>query len=166
MNPPIQFHDFTENDIPLLQSYLNDPLVTQYLSASIPQPYTESDAQWWVSEGSHEGWVQAVTLEGQFVGTVGATPLRFERSRCAEIGYWVGREHWGKGLASVALAYLTGYLFETTDIVRLQAGVYTGNHASARVLEKCGYACEGVMKKTIYKNQQFYDAMIFARIKA
>lgn len=165
MTQAIDFRDFSENDVPLLQRYLNDPLVTQYLAGSIPQPYTEQDAQWWVSEGSQKGWVKAVAFNNQFVGTVGATPLSFERARCAEIGYWLGWEFWSKGIATAALTHLTDFIFAQTDIVRLQAGVYSGNNASARVLEKCGYTCEGVMKKQIFKNNQFYDAMIYARIK-
>ncbi len=165
MTQTLHFRDFSEDDVPLLQRYLNDPLVTQYLTARIPQPYTEKDAQWWVNEGSKNGWVKAITFNDQFVGTVGARPLSYDSSRCAEIGYWLGREHWGKGIATAAVNYLTDYVFERTDIVRLQADVYRGNDASARVLEKCGYVREGVLRKMIYKNERFYDCLLYARIK-
>ena len=59
----------------------------------------------------------------------------FEMSGEMEVGYWIGREHWGKGIATRALQ-----LFLQSSTVRpLCAHVARHNVASIRVLEKCGF---------------------------
>jgi RimJ/RimL family protein N-acetyltransferase len=52
------------------------------------------------------------------------------------VGYWIGREFWGRGLATQALAELAGLV----DARPLHAHVVKHNVASIRVLEKCGFA--------------------------
>jgi RimJ/RimL family protein N-acetyltransferase len=85
--------------------------------------------------------------------------------RSAEIGYWLGRAHWGKGIATEALTISTQRAFTTTDIVRLHSGVYAWNPASARVPEKCGYLLEGRMRSAVFKDGQLIDELLYARIK-
>ena len=74
---------------------------------------------------------KVIMLGGEVVGDI----LRFERAGLEEIGYWIGREHWGRGIASRALA-----IFLEIDPTRpLHAIVAEHNAASRRVLEKCGF---------------------------
>ena len=76
----------------------------------------------------------------------------FEKQRTAEIGYWVARPYWGKGIASSALEEFTQGVFESTNMARLYASVFEANLASARVLSKCGYQLDAVLQSAIYKN--------------
>jgi RimJ/RimL family protein N-acetyltransferase len=161
----IALREYSENDLPLLVEYLNNANVTKYLTASIPQPYTEENARWWVSEGSKAGIVRAIQYENRFVGTVGATPGLFERSRSAETGYWLAEPFWGKGIATAALGQLTNLVFQSSEIVRLHAQVFSGNAASMRVLEKCGYKQEALLTKAAYKNGVYLDTFLYAAIK-
>lgn len=160
----VVLREFTIGDTPLLQEYLNNPRVTKHLTSSIPQPYEKKDAEWWVNEGSKIGIVRAIEYEGVFIGAVGAHRKQFEHSRTAEIGYWLADSHWSKGIATIALRQLTAYIFQSTDIVRLQAHVFEGNFASAKVLEKAGYRLEGILKKTIFKRGVFMDASLYAAV--
>ena len=57
---------------------------------------------------------------------------------------------------------MTQYIFENTETIRLFAPVFGPNKASMRVLEKCQYKFEGVLKKAIYKNGKYYDEHLFA----
>ena len=57
-------------------------------------------------------------------------------------------------------------LFSNTDIVRLYAPVFSPNKASMRVLEKCGYQLEGVLRKAIYKNGVYLDEHFYAKISS
>ena len=68
-------------------------------------------------------------------GEVAGNMLCFEREGKREVGYWLGREFWGKGIATKALAVL---LREVTERP-LYARVVTSNVGSLRVLEKCGF---------------------------
>jgi RimJ/RimL family protein N-acetyltransferase len=74
---------------------------------------------------------RAIVVDGEVAGTIGSWGERDER----EITYWIGRSHWGRGIATSALnAFLA---VETTR--PLQARVASDNVASRRVLEKCGF---------------------------
>jgi RimJ/RimL family protein N-acetyltransferase len=79
---------------------------------------------------------KAILLGEALVGYV----CCFGRDGRANVGYWVSREHWGKGIASRALELL---LLEV-PARPLYARVATSNGASLRVLQKCGFAVERV----------------------
>lgn len=162
----VELREFKTDDASLLQVYLNNPNVTRFLTSSIPQPYEKEDAEWWINEGSKGGIVRAIEYEGVFIGAVGANRKQFEHSRSAEIGYWLAESYWGKGIATAALSQLSAFIFESTDIVRLQAHVFEGNFPSARVLEKCGYRLEGVLQKAIFKRDVLMDASLYAAVNS
>lgn len=158
--------DFCKNDIEPLVLFLNNKNVTKFLTSRIPQPYSIDDAKWWVNTGSKEGITKAVEVDGKYVGSIGATAGEFESNRSAEIGYWLEENSWGKGIATEVVMEMTEYVFSNTDIVRLYAPVFSPNKASMRVLEKCGYQLEGVLRKAIYKNGVYLDEHLYAKISS
>lgn len=160
----IELRKFEQKDEALLVSYLNDETQTHFLSARLPQPYTNEAAQWWVNTGSKIGLAYAIIHNGIFVGSISAIPGEFEKQKTAEIGYWVAKPYWGKGIASEALQKFTDFLFENTDFIRLNASVFEGNLASANVLQKCGYKLEAVLEKAIYKNGMVFNEMLYSKI--
>jgi [ribosomal protein S5]-alanine N-acetyltransferase len=160
----IELRKFEQKDETLLVSYLNDEAQTLFLSARLPQPYTSEAAHWWVNTGSKIGIVYAIIHNGIFVGSISAIPGEFEKQKTAEIGYWVARSYWGKGIASEALQKFTDFLFENTDFIRLNASVFEGNLGSAKVLQKCGYKLETVLEKAIYKNGVVFNEMLYSKI--
>ncbi|MEO2266343.1 GNAT family N-acetyltransferase [Pseudoalteromonas sp. YIC-656] len=155
---------FIHADIDSLVAMLNDENVQRFLSPKIPFPYTYEDATWWVEEGSCAGLTRAVQVDGKLVGCIGALAGVHEYQHSAEVGYWFGKEHWGQGFAQKALTLLIEEVVETSQWVRLFAMVFEGNHASVNVLQKCGFVKEGQLKNAICKNQQFFDAHLFALI--
>ena len=160
----IELRSLEENDIGVIAKLLNNARVARYLSTRIPFPYSIDDAKWWVTTGCKEGINKAIDVDGNFVGMVGVTPGVFENKRTAEIGYWIGEKYWGHGIATEAVAQMTESIFQTTDIVRLFAPVFSPNTASTRVLEKCGYYHEVTQKKALFKNGEIYDAHIYAKL--
>lgn len=162
----IVLREFKQEDVFLLQDHLNNPQVTQYLTSSIPQPYTLDDAKWWINEGCKGGIVRAIEYNGQLVGSVGANRRQFEQARTGEIGYWIAQSYWGKGIATAALIELTAHILQTSDILRVQAHVFAGNLASNRVLEKAGYSLEGVLRKAVCKQGVIMDAFLYAIVRA
>src|SRR5439155_1050682 len=91
----------------------------------------------------------AIVVDGSGVGGIAAEPGEGERRRSAEVGYWLGEPFWGRGIATEALRAVTDYAFATFDVIRLEAGVFGWNPASARVLEKVGYTLEGRMRQAV-----------------
>ncbi|MGY0644456.1 MAG: GNAT family N-acetyltransferase, partial [Paraglaciecola chathamensis] len=64
----------------------------RFLSSRIPSPYTEDDATWWIEQGSKNGIIRAIEVDGVFVGCVGAEPGQFEYAYSAEVGTgWLSR---------------------------------------------------------------------------
>jgi len=151
-------------DVELLVEYLNNENVTRYLTTRIPQPYTPKDASWWVQTGSKTGITRAIDIDEDFVGVIGITIGEYENLRSAAIGYWVSEKYWGKGVATEAVGQMTDYVFSNTEIVRLFAPVFNPNRASMRVLEKCGYSLEGVLTKAVFKNGEYFDEYLFAKV--
>ncbi len=162
----LELRKFESRDEELLVSYLNDEELTYFLSARIPQPYTNDSARWWVETGSSIGIVYAIIYNGILVGSISAIPGEFEKQRTAEIGYWVARPYWGKGIASSALEEFTKRVFESTNLIRLYASVFEANSASAKVLSKCGYKLEAVLQSAIYKNGNVFNELHFSQIRS
>jgi len=161
----ITLRDFNEGDADQLLCILNDPEVIKFLSSKIPTPYTLKDAQWWISTGSKTSMVKAIEFNGSLVGCIGAEQGEFEYKRSAEIGYWIAKDFWRRGIATQAINEITSLVFNTTDIIRLFASVFSSNTASMHVLGKCGFELESVHKKSIYKNDEFYNNHVFSILK-
>src|SRR5690606_21987289 len=139
---------------------------TKFISARLPQPYTNEAAAWWVSTGSKMGIVRAIAKDGELVGSISATDGDVERQKYAEIGNWIAQQFWVEGIASQALAELSKTIFANTEIVRLYAPVFEGNQASARGLEKCGFKLEAILEKAIYKDGSFYNEHHYAYVRS
>lgn len=162
----INLRSLQKLDVSALIYHLNDDRVTKYLSSRIPSPYTREDAIWWVESGSKEtGVARAIDYNGTFCGVIGAYKKEFEYSHSAEIGYWLGYEHWNKGIATEALTDFTKYIFETTEIKRLFNPVTSLNIASARVLEKAGYELEGVLRMAVAHEGSYVDELLYANVR-
>lgn len=93
------------------------------------------DAHWAKLLGEGRVVVRTVLADGRVAGNV----LAFERDGERLVGYWLGREHWGRGVATRAL----GLFLPLVPHRPLRAHVATHNLASRRVLEKCGFQAIG-----------------------
>jgi RimJ/RimL family protein N-acetyltransferase len=138
---------------------------------SIPHPYTEQHAQEWVR--AHQGdpltigkIVFVITLKpaGQIIGAVGLRAIDPEHNQ-AELGMWVGVEHWGRGYASEAVATLLQYGFEQLRLNRIYAHHMVRNPGSGRVLEKTGFTREGVQRQRVRKWGVYEDVVLLAVLR-
>jgi RimJ/RimL family protein N-acetyltransferase len=161
----IKLREFKQEDKSDLIRILNEAEVSKYLSSKIPVPYTSEDAHWWIHTGSKIGIVKAIEAEGQLIGCIGLNRGEFEYERSAEIGYWITKEFWRKGIATQSIDEIVSYAFETTDIVRVFGSVFSENLASMRVLDKCGFELEAIHKQAIYKNNRFYNNHVYSKLK-
>ena len=155
------------SDLDRLVSLANDENVSRYLVYTFPYPYTKADAEWWINIGSkqHGATTRVIEYRGEFSGLVGITPQIGWRDHLGEIGYWLGSEYWGKGIAAEALQQMTDYGFTNLQLKKLYAPVLAPNAASMRVLVKCAYKLEGVLKSEVHKNGRYFDIHHFARVK-
>ena len=91
-----------------------------------------------------------------FVGQVAGNVLSFEMDGEREVGYWLGREFWGKGIATIALSLF----LEVVKIRPLFAYVAKHNIASQRVLKKCGFILSGETKEFSNLNGVLVEGII------
>ncbi len=150
-----------------LVKYANNRNVWINLRASFPHPYTASDAAEWVQSRKDQNPVLdfAIANEDEAIGGIGLTLGEGEYRRSAEIGYWLGEPFWGKGIATEAVRALVKHAFTNFDLARLYAYVMEWNPASMRVLEKCGLQLEGRLRKSVVKDGQTIDQLLYAIVK-
>jgi RimJ/RimL family protein N-acetyltransferase len=83
-----------------------------------------------------------------------------------ELGYRIYKpESWGMGYMSEAVSLIVAYLFETKPVDRIQATAMLGNEGSKKVLERCGFQCEGVLRKAIFHRGQAEDLYLYSIVR-
>jgi RimJ/RimL family protein N-acetyltransferase len=127
----VELRDVTEDDLPILFEYQLD--LEAVAMAAVPARDREGFIDHWTNRvlGDPTVIARAVVADGHVVGDI----VSFNRGGVREVGYWIGRPFWGKGVATRALA-----AFLEADPHRPLVGrVAATNVASIRVLEKCGF---------------------------
>ena len=98
-------------------------------------------------------WAIVWNETGEAIGAIGYGPSCDcslpAREGEPTVGYWVGKPYWGKGICTEALRLMIAHIRETTVIRSLISGHFTDNHASGRVMEKCGFVATG---ETVFDN--------------
>ncbi len=155
------------DDVEALARHANSRAIWRNLRDRFPHPYTRADAELWIRlarEADPETHF-AIAVGGEAVGSIGFELQTDVAYRSAEIGYWLGEAYWGRGIATEALVAVTAYAFAHFDLCRLYAFVFEWNPASARVLEKAGYVCEGRLRKSVTKEGRTIDCFLYARVR-
>lgn len=156
---------FTPEDAAAVHAHLADREVAA-TSASIPHPYPPGAAETWIATHApraavEEAVVLAITLR-ESGALVGSIELRLVPAhRRAELGYWVGRPHWGQGYATEAADALVRWGFATLGLHRVNAAHLTRNPASGRVLAKIGMKHEGRLRKHFSKWEVLEDLDVY-----
>jgi len=158
--------EWRRGDEPSLVRHANNRNVWINLRDNFPCPYTTADARGWIRLATTNGFnlVFAIDVDGFAVGAIGFRPGDDIHRHSAEIGYWLGEEYWNRGIITEAVIAMTEYAFNTMKMTRVHAEVFMWNTASMRVLEKAGYLREGVLRKSVYKDRQWVDEVVYAKI--
>jgi RimJ/RimL family protein N-acetyltransferase len=119
-----------ETDLEVFFEHQRDP-VANAMAAFPPRERDAFMAHWHKILLDKTSVIRAVLWNGEVAGNV----LSFMRADTREVGYWIGREYWGRGIATRALSQFLRLVADRP----LYAGVALGNAASIRVLEKCGF---------------------------
>ncbi len=153
----------------IFEEYASDPEVTKYLMWRPHRSLGDTAAfltfadEGWVS-GKDISWAITITGSDRVIGMIGARPGHNK----ADIGYVLGRRHWGTGIMTEAGRAIVDLLFRERTMYRVWATCDTENLASARVLEKLGMTREGVLRRYIVHpniSEEPRDSLIYARVR-
>lgn len=154
---------WSQVDCDSLVRHADNPRIAACMRDGFPSPYTRDDAKRFITmaTGDHPHIFLAIEVDGQAVGGIGVHLLDDIYHRTAEIGYWISEEFWGRGIVSDAVMAILPVAFTSRDIIRIQAGVFSTNPGSMRVLEKTGFSLESVHKKAITKQEELLDEFFY-----
>ena len=147
-----------------LFALFSDPAVMRYWSR--PPMTTLGEAQGLIGEmlDAFEqrtliNWMVA-DRDDAVIGT--CTLFRIDpRHRHAEIGYALRSDHWGRGIASEAVALVLDWAFRRLDLQRVEADIDPRNDGSRQLLARLGFSSEGVMRQRFFVGDEATDSEIF-----
>lgn len=155
-------------DAPALARHADNRRIWRNVRDHFPHPYRLADAELWIERvlGSHDPETQfALEVDGEAAGGIGVFLQEDVARRSAEIGYWLGEAHWGRGIMTDAVRRFTAYALDTYDLLRLYALVFEWNVGSCRVLEKAGYTLEGRLRRAVVKDGAVLDQFVYAVVR-
>jgi len=152
------------SDLESLVRYANNWNVAKNLTDKFPHPYTETDGKAFIENTRKSNPLQvfAIDVDGKAIGGIGIHPQDDIHRKNAELGYWLAEPFWGKGIISEAIKLMVDYAFTTFDINRIFARPFGTNIVSQRVLEKNNFILEAKFDKTLIKNGELVDELIFS----
>jgi RimJ/RimL family protein N-acetyltransferase len=130
----VQLRQVQESDLPIFFAHQRDPVAVQ-MAAFPGREWAAVVAHWAKIRADPTVLLQTIVWDGQVAGNL----VSWEQKGAREVGYWLGREYWGRGIATQALAAF----LPQTPARPLYARVAQHNGAWRRVLEKCGFAVCG-----------------------
>jgi RimJ/RimL family protein N-acetyltransferase len=154
-------------DAASIARHADDDGVWQNLFEGFPRPYTLAHARAWC-ETEHRrpayGTVWAIDVGGEAIGCCSLRPDTGWMRCNAEVGYWIGRAHWRRGITSEALTLVTawGWTGGPAELTRLYAPIFAFNTGSQAVARHCGYVLEGLLRQSAIKAGRVIDRVLYA----
>jgi RimJ/RimL family protein N-acetyltransferase len=154
------------DDAESLARHANSINVARHLRDRFPFPYTRANAVAFLKAATNASEVSnlAIEVDGEAAGAIGYVAGVDVERYSAEIGYWIGEAHWGRGIVTEALVLVTAHVFDEANLLRLFALPFADNVRSMRVLEKAGYVREAILRSSSVKYGQPRDQALYARI--
>lgn len=159
-------------DVPAIFEYASNPNVSRYVPWSVHQSIADSEAfvRDFVlanyAKEIPEPWGVTIKEGGDtVVGTVGCMWAP-QSCKTMELGYILAEPVWGNGYAYEASCAVLDYVYTNYDVNRIYAKCHLDNVGSARVMEKLGMKCEGIMRACVFKEGQFWGMYCYAILRA
>ena len=158
-----------KKDIDRITMYCGDKAISEF--TFIPFPYTQKDAEEFIEFATAEREAEcqmhfAITLKesGELIGMIGLNEINDIHAR-AEVGYWMAVPYWGKGYTTEAVKLMLAFCFTELALERVFAYVQPENEASWRVLEKCRFQREGLLRKQKRRGEKFLGHFLYGIVK-
>jgi ribosomal-protein-alanine N-acetyltransferase len=162
----VTLREWKKSDAEALAKIANNKKIWDNVRDRLPYPYTKADAKEWLALVKSQKIVTTFCIEtdGKMVGSIGFTLKEDVYRKNAEIGYFVGEDYWGQGIATEAIRQMVDYIRKKFDVVRIYAEVFEYNKGSMRALEKNGFYLESIRKKGAIKNDIVIDDYVWVKL--
>ncbi len=153
-----------EEDLSLLLRWRNDPAILRFLDSYEPLSMY-SHRRWFegLQGDSTRRYFGILAEDGQLAGVIWLKQIDW-RVRKAEVGIYLGRCR-GHGLAKKALCDLMLYAFETLNLNKLWATVFSYNEPSKGLFEALGFQKEGVLREETYREGAYHDVIRYGILR-
>jgi RimJ/RimL family protein N-acetyltransferase len=157
-------------DLPELVRACRDPDVVRW--TAVPSGYTEADGRNYLRQ-RHDAALAGLTApfavvgasDGQLLGSISLLRFSWAHAR-GEVGYWLAAWARGQGHATRAVRLICGWGFRALRLERIDLMASTGNPASQRVAERCGFTREAVLRSYLRSTSERDDMVMFGLLKS
>lgn len=142
---------WTEEDAPILYKYASDPDIGPRAGWPIHQSIEFSKEVIRKYFDNDKTWAIVLKTSNEPIGCIGyltheMSNITIGKNDC-EIGYWIAKPYWNKGLCTEALLLILNYCINTKHFSTIWGAHFVSNLASGRVMEKCGFHDTGMLNK-------------------
>lgn len=157
--------------IPMYNNWASDDEVTKFLTWQTHESYDTSReiTDMWVDNYKNDNNYQwAITMKTAVNEPFGSIAVvsADENTHTLEIGYCIGKKFWHKGIMTEALSAVINFLFENTDVNRIEAIHDVNNPNSGNVMKKCGMVFEGTLRKAFKNNTGICDVNYYSILRS
>ncbi len=162
----VKLRRLRRSDASSMARHAHDKAISRY--TTLPYPYRLEGAYEFIKlSQAHfrkkEAYELGIVVDGNVVGTMSLFNIDRKNGK-AEMGYWIGREFWGRGLVTEAARLIMRFGFEEVGLERIFALVMHPNRASSKVLERLGFSYEGRLRKDALQNGRRMDHLVYGML--
>lgn len=140
-------------------------------TVSIPHPYDLDHALAWIGQQRREAvrgratnFAIRLLPDSRLIGSAGLRDIDPEHLQ-AELGFWIGREWWGRGYAREAAEAVIRFGFDSLGLNRIYAHHMARNPAAGKVLKATGMRQEGTLRQRVRKWGVYEDVVLYATLR-
>ncbi len=167
-SPSYFLREIVSTDIENVYQGLSNPDITKYYDVHFSSlEATKEQMDWYASlvkEGKGQWWAITDKKTEEFVGAAGYNGIDTIHKK-AEVGMWLLKEHWGKGILKEVMPVVFELGFRDFDLNRIEGYVVSDNVKCKKALEKIQFKREGTMRQCEFKNGAWIDVDIYAVLR-
>ncbi len=165
----VRLREYRQSDVELAYNYMNDLDVILNLGTDIPYPMTlEKEQQWYDRQReSNNSYSFAIeTLEDSiYIGGCGINKYDWKNGT-VEVGIFIGNAQFrGKGYGTDAMKVLIDFIFNHTNINRIQLSLFSFNERAYKSYLKCGFKEEGRLRQRIFRYGEYHDEIVMGLLR-
>jgi len=165
-NELVKLRELKLSDAEFIAKNAKDRDITKYTFVIAP-PFDLKTAQKFIRKANKEikdktAYEFGIELNDtkELIGTINLFNIN-QKNKNAEIGFWLAKEFWNKGLSDQSLDLMLEFGFNKLKLERIQGRVLDKNESAQKLLERTGFKLEGRLRQKTFLNNQWFDDLIY-----